>query len=80
MSIGVELFGSMPCPENKGFDVEVERTLGRKRRRRRMRRVEWMVMMVEERARPSEGEEAEISVVEAGDDWQRPYFFLGQVL
>lgn len=84
LGVGVELFGSMLFPEDKRFDVEVEGVLGRKRRRR----VKWVVMVVEEievervaaekGARPGEGEEAEVGLVEtgcevgvAGDGWRR---------
>lgn len=76
LSIGVKLFGSILFPKYKGFDVELERKLGRTGRRME-RRVEWMMMMVEEikveraakeGARPSEREEAKVSVVETGGE------------
>jgi hypothetical protein len=78
LGVGVELLASMLFPENEGGDVEVERIRRRRRRRRRKwRRFKWVVMVVEEievervgeeGARPGEGKEAELSVVEAGGE------------
>lgn len=64
----------MLFPENEGGDVELER-IWRRRRRKGRRRFKWVVMVVEEikvervgeeGARPGEGKDAEVSVVEAG--------------
>lgn len=79
-NIGSELLGSMSFPEEEGLDVEVER----RGRRRSGGRVEGVVEEVEveraaaqEGARPGEGEEGKVGVVETSGevgvagDWRR---------
>lgn len=74
MGVGAELLGSMFFPEKEGGDAELERVRGRRKGRRRFK---WEVIaleeiqverMAEEGARPGEGKQAEVGVIETSGE------------